>query len=113
MSFGSVWKKAVALAEADAVKVKNALATAVQEIDGVVLPAVETYQPLLEQVANQIAPGGAKFVDASYAVSEALAKLLDSGNAAVKQHLLDAGLDTSLIAQIESLVPDLKAAAKV
>lgn len=112
MSFGQRVKNAVAAAEADAIKVKNALAKAVSEIDGVVLPAAEEYQPLLDQVANSIAPGGQKIVDASFAITEAIAKLLDSGNAAVEQNLLNAGLDTAIIAQAKGLIPTLKAAVK-
>lgn len=111
MSTGSVVAKFIAKAEADAAKVKAAILKAVQEVDGVVLPAAEVYEPLAEQVANAITPGGGAAVAASYALLESVAKVIDAGGAAAEQNLLNAGLDTAAIAQAKALIPQLKAAA--
>ena len=111
MSFGDLVKKVVASAEADAVKVKNAILKAVHEVDTVVLPEADKLEPMVAQVAQAIAPGGGAIVDLAYHWLEISAKALDVGGAAVEQNLTNAGLDTAAIAQIKALIPQLKAAA--
>src|SRR5208337_2035888 len=111
-SIGSLVKKIVADAEADAVKVKTAMLKAVAEIDGVILPEAAKYEPLLVQAANAIAPGGGAVVDTAYAWLEACAKVLDVGGAAAEQSLTNAGLDVAAIESVKGLIPQLKAAAK-
>jgi hypothetical protein len=110
MNLGSVIHKVVAAAEADAAKVKSALLKTVQELDGVILPEAETLQPLIEQVANAVAPGGSKVVDVAFAWLESAARVLDAGGAAAEANLANAGLDVATIAAIKGLIPALKAA---
>lgn len=111
MSVGALVHKLVANAEADAVKVKNAILKAVQEVDGVVLPEAAKIEPIVAQVAQSIMPGGAAIVNVAYSWLEITAKALDAGGAAAEQNLTNAGLDSALIADIKALIPQLKAAA--
>jgi len=102
----------VAKAEADAVKVKNAILKAMQEVDGVILPEAAIIEPIVAQAAAAISPGGAAIVNTVYAWFEACAKLIDAGGAAAEQNLANAGLDVAAIASVKALIPQLKAAAK-
>ena len=112
MSLGSVVAKLVAKAEADAVKVKNAILKAVQGVDGIVLPEAEKLEPLVAQVAGAVVPGGAAVVNTAYAWLEACAKVLDAGGAAAEQSFANAGLDVGAIQSVKGLIPHLKAAAQ-
>jgi hypothetical protein len=112
MSAGSLVAKVVAKAEADAVKVKNGIIKGMQEVDGVILPDLEKYEPLAEQLAAAVAPGGAAIVSTVYAWAEACAKVIDAGGAAAEQNFTNAGLDVTSIQSLKGLVPSLKAAAK-
>ena len=94
-----------------AAKVKTAIIKAVAEIDDVVLPDVEKYEPELAAVANAIVPGSANYVNIAVSWAEDCAAALDQGGAAVEKNLTDAGLDTAAIQALKSLIPTLKAAA--
>ena len=95
-----------------AAKVKAAVLKAVSEVDGVVLPEATVLEPLIDQVMNAIVPGSGAVAAIAESGLVALAKILDAGGAAAEQNLSNAGLDTALIADIKSLIPALKAAAK-
>lgn len=110
MSLGSLVSQAIKRAEEDAIKVKNAILKAVSEVDNVVLPEVDKFEPLVAQVASAIAPGSGALINVAYAWLEAGAKLLDAGGAAVEQNLTNAGLDAQLIQQVKGIIPQLKAA---
>lgn len=110
--FGSLVKKLVAGAEADAIKVKNAVIAAMKEVDGVVLPEAEKYEGLIEDLAAVVLPSsGAKIVDVAYAWLESTAKVINDGGAAAEANLINAGLDAALVAAIKAYIPALKAAA--
>lgn len=112
MNIGASVHKLIGIAEADSVKVKNAILKAVQEVDSVVLPEADKLEPLIAQVAKSIVPGGDVVVNTAYAGLEIIAKLLDAGGAAAEANLANAGLDVAFISQVKTLVPQLKAAAK-
>jgi len=92
-------------------KVKTAVIKAVVEIDDVVLPDVEKYEPEVEAVANAIVPGSSEYIQIAVSWAEDCAAALDKGGAAVESNLANAGLDTAAIQALKSLIPTLKAAA--
>jgi len=94
-----------------AAKVKTAVIKAVVEIDDVVLPDVEKYEPEVEAVANAIVPGSSEYINIAVSWAEDCAAALDKGGAAVESNLTNAGLDTAAIQALKSLIPTLKAAA--
>jgi hypothetical protein len=111
MNLGEIVHKVVATAESDAAKVKSAIIKAMTEIDTVVLPEATKLEPLVQQVADAVAPGGGAIVNVAYAWLESTAKVIDAGGAAAEQNLSDAGLDVATIQAIKGLIPQLKAAA--
>ena len=113
MNAGSLVKKIVADAEASAAKVKAALLKAVTEVDTVVLPEAAAYEPLVAQVAQAIAPGGAAITNVAYSLLETVAKALDTFGSAAEANFANAGVDVAAIAQVKTLIPQLKAAAAV
>ena len=74
MNAGSLVARIVAKAEGDAVKVKNAIVKAMQEMDDVILPEAAKLEPLIAQVAGAITPGGAAVVNTAYACPAAFGK---------------------------------------
>lgn len=103
MSFKGVIAKIVA----DAEKVKSAVAKAASEVDAE-LPKLEADAPEVEAVANAILPGASTYMNLGISVLESLADILDSGNAAAEANLVNAGLDTALIAEIKTQIANLK-----
>jgi hypothetical protein len=95
----------------DASKVKTAIIKAIAELDSVVLPDVEKYEPAIAQVANALVPGSGSAIDIALSWAEDCAAALDKGGAAVESNLTNAGLDTAAIQALKSLIPTLKAAA--
>lgn len=91
-------------------KVKTAVIKAMTEVDDVVLPDVEDLQPLLDGVAEAVAPGSSTYVNIAVKWLEDCASVLDAGGAAAEQNLSNAGLDAAAIASVKGLIPALKAA---
>ena len=98
--------------EAVAAKVKAGFLKVVSEIDGVVVPESEVVEPIVAQLLNAVLPGSGRIADIAEAGLVALAKVLDAGGAAAEANLVNAGLDTALIADVKALIPTLKAATK-
>jgi hypothetical protein len=103
MSFKGVFTKAVA----DLEKVKSVIAKAAAEVDAE-LPKIEADAPEVEAVANAIVPGAAAYVSLGLTGLESIADILDKGNAAAEQNLLNAGLDASFIADVKAQIANLK-----
>ena len=101
----------VAKLEGMGAKVKAGILKAMSEVDGVVLPEAETLEPLLAAVMNAVVPGSGNVAAVAESALVALAKILDAGGAAAESNLANAGMDTSLIADVKGLIPSLKAAA--
>jgi len=95
----------------DASKVKTAIIKAVAELDNVVLPDVEKYEPAIAQVANELVPGSGSAVDIAVSWAEDCCAALDKGGTAVEANLTNSGLDIAAIQALKSLIPTLKAAA--
>jgi len=79
-------------------------------VDNVVLPEAEKIQPLVDAVADATVPGSGKFVDLALTWLEESASALDAGGAALEKNLTDAGADTTAIAAVKAILPELKAA---
>jgi hypothetical protein len=103
MSFKGVIAKIVA----DAEKVKAAVAKAASEVDAE-LPKIEADAPEVEALANAIVPGASTYLTLGISTLESLADILDSGNAAAEANLVNAGLDTALIAEIKTQIANIK-----
>jgi len=101
----------IAKLETIGAKVKAGILKAMSEVDGVVLPEAEKLEPLIAALLNAALPGSGNVAAVAEGALVALAKILDAGGAAAEANLANAGLDTSLIADIKGLVPALKAAA--
>ena len=93
-------------------KVKAGFLKVVSEIDGVIVPESQVVEPVVKQIMEAIMPGSGRIADVAEAGLLAVAKLLDAGGAAAEANLVNAGLDTALIADVKGLIPTLKAAAK-
>jgi hypothetical protein len=102
MSFKGVLVKAEAIAE----KVKADVAKAANAVDGVTAK-LETDAPEIEAVANALMPGSSNFIALGLSALEALADVLNSGNAAAEQNLKDAGLDEALIAAVKAQIANI------
>ena len=98
---------AIAKAVAASEKVKAEVVKAASEVDGV-LVKVEADAPEIEAVANAFVPGASSFVTLGISVLEGLASVLDSGSAAAEQNLLNAGLDSSLVAAVKAQLANIK-----
>lgn len=77
-----------------------------------VIAKVES-NPALQGVATGLAasiggPAAADITRTGFAVLGELGSVLASGDAASKQHLLDAGLDQAVITQVEALITSSK-----
>lgn len=97
--------------EAKAAEVKAAILKGVAEVDGVVIPESEKIEPFIAPLLNQIMPGAGNVANVAEAWLVAGAKLIDTGGAAVKANLANQGFDSALIAQVESIIPTLRAAS--
>jgi hypothetical protein len=103
MDFKGVLVKAEAIAE----RAKADVAKAANAVDGAVAK-LEKDAPEVEAVANAVVPGASKYMQLGLSAVESIATVLDSGNAAAKQNLLNAGLDESLVSTIEAELANLK-----
>jgi hypothetical protein len=91
--------------------VKAAILKAVSEVDNVILPEAEKLQPILDAVAEAVAPGSATYVALAIKWLEDSASVLDAGGSAAEANLANAGLDAAAISAVKALIPQLKAAA--
>lgn len=103
MSFKGVIAKAIA----DAEKVKAAVAKAAADVDAE-LPKLEADAPEVEAIANAVLPGSSTYINLGVSLLESLAEILDAGNAAAEQNLVNAGLDTSLISAVKAQIANIK-----
>lgn len=103
MSFKGVIAKAVA----DAEKVKAAIVKAASDIDAE-LPKIAADAPEVEAVANALVPGASAYIALGLNALEELAGVLDKADAAAEANLLNAGLDTDLIAAIKAQLANIK-----
>jgi hypothetical protein len=90
-----------------AAEVKSAIAKAASNVDGVV-GAVATDAPEVEAVANLVVPGAGTYVNLGVTALEQLTSLLDGGNIAVEQNLLNAGLDANFLTQVKAEIANLE-----
>jgi hypothetical protein len=102
----------IAKIEADAAKVKAAVLKGIAEVDGVILPDVEKYEPFVAALMNAIVPGAGNIAQIAENSLIGLAKVIDAGGAAAEANLTNLGFDTALIADAKGLIPALKAAVK-
>ncbi len=103
MSFKGVIAKAVA----DAEKVKAAIAKAASDVDAE-LPKLEADAPEVEAVADALVPGASTYIGIGVSLLESVADILDKGDAAAEQNLLNAGLDQALIADVKAQIANIK-----
>src|ERR1700728_4420359 len=103
MSFKGVIAKAVAAAK----KVKADVAKAASDVDGA-LVKIEEDAPEVEAVADAVVPGASTYVTLGISVLESLADVLNSGNAAAEANLVNAGLNTSLIAEVKAQIANIE-----
>ena len=102
----------IAKIEAAAAKVKAAILKGVAEVDGIVLPEAEKYEPFVAALMNAVVPGSGNVAQVAENSLVALAKVLDAGGEAAEASLTNLGFDTALIADAKGLIPALKAASK-
>lgn len=103
MSFKGVVAKAVAEAE----KLKADIAKAAADVD-VAVAKVAADAPEVAAVADAVIPGASTYVDIGVSLLESVADILDKGDAAAEQNLLNAGLDQSLIADVKAQIANIK-----
>jgi hypothetical protein len=101
--FSGVIAKAVAVAE----KVKADVIKAASDVEGVAVK-LSADAPQIEAVVDAAVPGVSKLVPLGIAALEELASLLGGASAAAEQNLVNAGLDTALIADIKAALADIK-----
>ena len=102
----------IAKIEAIGEKVRAGILKGISEVDGVVLPEAEKYEPFVAALMNAVVPGSGNVAQIAENSLIALAKVLDAGGAAAEANLVNLGFDTALIADAKGLIPALKAAVK-
>lgn len=102
-SFKGVIAKAVAEAE----KLKADIAKAAAAVD-VAVEKVAADAPEVEAVANAVIPGASTYIGIGVSLLESVADILDKGDAAAEQNLLNAGLDQTLIADVKAQIANIK-----
>jgi len=103
VSFKGVIAKAVAAAQ----KIKADVAKAASDVDGALVKITED-APEVEAIADAVIPGASTYINLGIGVLESLADILNSGNAAAEANLVNAGLDTSLIAEVKAQIANIK-----
>jgi hypothetical protein len=103
----SKFKGVLTKAEAIAEEVKADVAKAASDVDGAV-QKVAADAPEIEALADVVVPGASKFVPLGLTVLEDFAGVLDAGDTAAEQNLLNAGFDSAVIAQVKAAIADIK-----
>jgi hypothetical protein len=62
----------------------------------------------VEAVANAVIPGASTYINIGVSLLESVADILDKGDAAAEQNLLNAGLDQTLIADVKAQIANIK-----
>jgi hypothetical protein len=102
----SKFKGVLAKALADADKVKRAIAVAAADVDGAVIK-LEKDAPVIEAVAEEVIPGAGAFVPLGLSLLEAVAEILNAGDAAAEANLKNAGLDEALITAVKAQLANI------
>jgi hypothetical protein len=102
-TFSGVIAKSLAVGE----KVKAAVLKAVSEVDGVA-SKLSADAPEIEAVAAAVSPDASKYASMGVSLVEQVASVLDAGGDAAAQNLTNAGLDSTLIADIKAEIANIK-----
>ena len=103
VTFAGVITKAIGVAE----KVKAAVLKAVSEVDGVAAKLAAD-APEIVAIAAAVSPSASKYATMGLTAVEQLAGAIDTGGAAAKQNLVNAGLDESFVSSIEAEIANIK-----